>query len=175
MKLLSSCFLPASSSATFRPASDSRLAAQPPDAPEPTTMTSNVVGRAAAPRAVLVCFCCAKTHLRTIGGIQKVECTTGDGGRSISSARRAGVKAARRAISRRSTTLKAAASRFLLCALRDGDAQHVVAGREAREGQLPRVRDASVRVPSLVVNDDVHEHGRRFEALGLGRWLLGMG
>ena len=38
------------------PASDSRLAAQPPDAPEPTTITSNVVGRAAAgsPAALLL-------------------------------------------------------------------------------------------------------------------------
>ena len=34
---------PASSSATFTPASASRFAAQPPDAPEPTTITSNWV------------------------------------------------------------------------------------------------------------------------------------
>src|SRR5258708_4176175 len=39
----SDCGPPASSSATFRPASASRLHAQPPEAPEPTTITSNDV------------------------------------------------------------------------------------------------------------------------------------
>src|ERR1700691_2490503 len=39
---------PASSSATFRPASASRLAAQPPVAPEPTTMASYVSETCAA-------------------------------------------------------------------------------------------------------------------------------
>src|SRR5262249_56455922 len=33
---------PASTSATFAPASDRRLQAHPPDAPEPTTITSNI-------------------------------------------------------------------------------------------------------------------------------------
>src|SRR5215471_21152480 len=33
---------PASTSATLSPASDKRLQAQPPDAPEPTTATSNI-------------------------------------------------------------------------------------------------------------------------------------
>ena len=41
MKLLVDCGRPASSSATFKPASASRLLAHPPEAPEPTTMTSN--------------------------------------------------------------------------------------------------------------------------------------
>src|SRR5215475_6669491 len=41
VKFLSDCGRPASSSATFNPASARRLQAQPPDAPEPTTITSN--------------------------------------------------------------------------------------------------------------------------------------
>jgi hypothetical protein len=36
------CGRPPSTSPTFTPASASRFAAHPPDAPEPTTMTSNV-------------------------------------------------------------------------------------------------------------------------------------
>ena len=40
VKFLSDCGRPASRSATFRPASARRLQAQPPEAPEPTTMTS---------------------------------------------------------------------------------------------------------------------------------------
>src|SRR5215475_8871970 len=42
LKFLSDCGRPASSNATFNPASANRLHAQPPEAPEPTTMTSNV-------------------------------------------------------------------------------------------------------------------------------------
>src|SRR5262249_41986409 len=41
-KFLYDCGRPASSSATFNPASARRLHAQPPDAPDPTTITSNV-------------------------------------------------------------------------------------------------------------------------------------
>src|SRR5258706_5022213 len=40
-KFLSDCGRPASRKATFRPASERRLHAQPPEAPEPTTMASN--------------------------------------------------------------------------------------------------------------------------------------
>src|SRR6516225_1855476 len=40
VKFWSDCGLPASSSATFNPASARRLHAQPPEAPEPTTITS---------------------------------------------------------------------------------------------------------------------------------------
>src|SRR4051794_38281946 len=42
LKSSSPCGLPQSTSATLMPASDSRLAAHPPDAPEPTTMQSNL-------------------------------------------------------------------------------------------------------------------------------------
>src|SRR5690348_2998434 len=42
VKLLSFCGGPASSSATFMPASARRLHAQPPDAPEPRTMASKI-------------------------------------------------------------------------------------------------------------------------------------
>src|SRR6185503_7187372 len=40
VKLASDCGRPASTSATLTPASDRRLAAHPPEAPEPTTSTS---------------------------------------------------------------------------------------------------------------------------------------
>src|SRR5215813_3123571 len=40
VKLASDCGLPASSSATLSPASARRLEAHPPEAPEPTTITS---------------------------------------------------------------------------------------------------------------------------------------
>src|SRR6476646_3659459 len=42
VKSSSPCGLPQSTSATFTPASDNRLAAQPPEAPDPTTITSNL-------------------------------------------------------------------------------------------------------------------------------------
>src|ERR1700744_5075949 len=44
LKLASDWGLPASTMATFRPASERRFAAQPPEAPEPTTKTSKFVG-----------------------------------------------------------------------------------------------------------------------------------
>src|SRR5437763_4160169 len=40
VKFLSDCGRPASTMATFRPASESRFAAHPPEAPQPTTSTS---------------------------------------------------------------------------------------------------------------------------------------
>src|SRR4029077_9634433 len=46
-KLLSDWGRPASTIATLRPASERRLAAQPPEAPEPTTSTSKVELRSA--------------------------------------------------------------------------------------------------------------------------------
>src|SRR5881396_3161033 len=42
VKFWSDCGRPASTSATFRPASESLFAAQPPEAPEPTTITSKL-------------------------------------------------------------------------------------------------------------------------------------
>src|SRR6201996_8072083 len=44
LKLASDCGRPASTMATLRPASERRFAAQPPEAPEPTTRTSKFVG-----------------------------------------------------------------------------------------------------------------------------------
>lgn len=43
VKLASDCGRPASTMATLSPASERRFAAQPPDAPEPTTRTSKFV------------------------------------------------------------------------------------------------------------------------------------
>src|SRR5579863_8711447 len=44
VKFSSDCGRPASTMATLSPASERRFAAQPPEAPEPTTKTSNFVG-----------------------------------------------------------------------------------------------------------------------------------
>src|ERR1700733_12823819 len=44
VKFSSDCGRPASTMATLRPASERRFAAQPPEAPEPTTKTSKFVG-----------------------------------------------------------------------------------------------------------------------------------